>query len=155
MTFTVAEAEFEQRKIAFGTQQMQTLKIINSDGIFTNLGMLLSDQCKHSIKTAVFQGTDQSIFRDRREFSGSLFKQLNDVYAYLDRYNQTKATFHKLLRIDTRDYPEVALREALLNLIVHRLCKALHNRCYAKLIVMQRKFLFYRKQGLFSFFNLA
>ena len=96
------------------------LKIINSDGIFTNLGMLLSDQCKHSIKTAVFQGTDQSIFRDRREFSGSLFKQLNDVYAYLDRYHQTKATFHKLLRIDTRDYPEVALREALLNLIVHR-----------------------------------
>lgn len=82
--------------------------------------MLLSDQCKHSIKTAVFQGTDQSIFRDRRDFSGSLFKQLNDVYAYLDRYNQTKATFHKLLRIDTRDYPEVALREALLNLIVHR-----------------------------------
>lgn len=69
LTFTVAEAEFEQRKIAFGTQQMQTLKIINSDGIFTNLGMLLSDQCKHSIKTAVFQGTDQSIFRDRREFS--------------------------------------------------------------------------------------
>ena len=120
LTFTVAEAEFEQRKIAFGTQQMQTLKIINSDGIFTNLGMLLSDQCKHSIKTAVFQGTDQSIFRDRRDFSGSLFKQLNDVYAYLDRYNQTKATFHKLLRIDTRDYPEVALREALLNLIVHR-----------------------------------
>ena len=155
LTFTVAEAEFEQRKIAFGTQQMQTLKIINSDGIFTNLGMLLSDQCKHSIKTAVFQGTDQSIFRDRRDFSGSLFKQLNDVYAYLDRYNQTKATFHKLLRIDTRDYPEVALREALLNLIVHRLCKALHNLCYAKLIVMQRKFLFYRKQGLFSFFNLA
>ena len=66
LTFKVAEAEFEQRKIAFGTQQMQTLKIINSDGIFTNLGMLLSDQCKHSIKTAVFQGTDQSIFRDRR-----------------------------------------------------------------------------------------
>ena len=49
-----------------------------------------------------------------------MIKQLNDVYAYLDRYNQTKATFHKLLRIDTRDYPEVALREALLNLIVHR-----------------------------------
>ena len=48
-----------------------------------------------------------------------------------------------------------AIRELIINAMAHRLCKALHKRCYAKLIVMQRKFLFYRKQGLFSFFNLA
>jgi ATP-dependent DNA helicase RecG len=35
-------------------------------------------------------------------------------------HNQTRATFEKLLRIDNRDYPEVAVREALLNLLVHR-----------------------------------
>lgn len=35
-------------------------------------------------------------------------------------HNQTYATFDKLLRIDTRDYPETAVREALLNLLVHR-----------------------------------
>lgn len=60
---------------------------------------------------------------------------------------------------DTREnidaYPKRALFEGVINAIAHRLCKALHKRCYAKLIVMQRKFLFYRKQGLFSFFNLA
>ena len=53
------------------------------------------------------------------------------------------------------EYPEFAWKELIVNAVAHRLCKALHNRCYAKLIVMQRKFLFYRKQGLFSFFNLA
>lgn len=47
-------------------------------------------------------------------------RQLNEVYEYIDRYNQTQATFDKLLRIDTRDYPEAAVREALLNLFVHR-----------------------------------
>ena len=34
--------------------------------------------------------------------------------------NQTRATFEKLRRIDERDYPEVAVREALLNSLVHR-----------------------------------
>lgn len=119
LTFEATAKEFALRKIDFGIQQMQTLKIINN-GIFTNLGLLLSDQCMHTIKVAVFQGTDQNIFKDRHEFSGSLFKQLNDVYQYIDMHNQTHATFNKLLRIDTRDYPEIAVREALLNLLVHR-----------------------------------
>ena len=47
-------------------------------------------------------------------------QQLNEVYDYIDFHNQTRATFQKLLRIDSRDYPEVAVREALLNALVHR-----------------------------------
>lgn len=120
LTFESTANEFSLRHIDFGSQQMQTLKILNSDGIYTNLGLLLSEQCIHTIKVAVFQGTDQSIFKDRREFTGSLIRQLNEVYEYIDMHNQTRATFDKLLRIDTRDYPETAVREALLNLLVHR-----------------------------------
>ncbi len=82
--------------------------------------MLLSDQCMHTIKVAVFQGTDQTIFKDRREFAGSLLQQMNEVYDFIDFRNQTRATVEKLLRIDIRDYPEIAVREALLNLLVHR-----------------------------------
>lgn len=120
LTFVETSREFAHRNVEFGLQQMKTLKLLNNDGIYTNLGLLLSEQCKHTIKVAVFQGTDQSVFKDRREFSGSLFKQLNEVYEYIDMHNQTQSTFNKLLRIDTRDYPEDALREALLNLMVHR-----------------------------------
>lgn len=99
---------------------MQALKITSSDGLHTNLGLLLSDQYPHTVKAAVFERTDQSVFKDRREFSGSLMRQLDEVYDYIDFHNQTHATFQKLLRIDTRDYPEVAVREALLNSLVHR-----------------------------------
>ena len=120
LTFDAAEREFQLRNVEFGPQQMQTLKIKNSCGIYTNLGLLLSDQCVHTIRAAVFQGTDQNVFRDRREFSGSLLAQLNEVYAYIDRYNETQATFDGLLRVDARDYPETAVREALLNAVVHR-----------------------------------
>lgn len=120
LTFEATKKEFEKRNVVLGQPQMQTLKIVSADGIYTNLGLLLSEQCLHTIKAAVFEGINQNVFKDRREFSGSLMQQLNDVYDYIDFHNQTHATFRKLLRIDTRDYPEVAVREALLNTLVHR-----------------------------------
>lgn len=120
LTFETTTTEFSKKSIEFGKTQMKNLGIIGSDGLYTNLGLLLSDQCVHSIKGAIFQGTSKSIFKDRREFTGSILKQLNDIYKYIDLNNRTKATFSGLDRMDTRDYPQDAIREALLNAIVHR-----------------------------------
>lgn len=71
-------------------------------------------------KVAVFQGKDQTLFKDRREFLGSLMKQMNDVYEFIDFRNQTHSIIDKLMRKDVRDYPKIVIREALLNLLVHR-----------------------------------
>lgn len=120
LTFDAAEKEFGFRNVEFGPQQMRTLKLVDNDGLYSNLALLLSDQNPHTIKVAVFQGTNQMIFKDRREFGGSLMKQMNEVYEYIDFRNQTRATIEKLSRIDVRDYPVIAVREALLNLLVHR-----------------------------------
>lgn len=120
LSFDFAKAEFERRGIEFGAAQMRTLGIVGGDGLFTNLGLLLSNQCVHTIKTAVFEGTDKSVFKDRREYSGSLLKQLSSVYEYIDLHNKTHAKIEGLLRVDNRDYPEVAIRETLLNALVHR-----------------------------------
>lgn len=120
LTFQYAEKEFSKRNVPFEAAQKKTLGLLNQDNIFTNLALLLSDQCMHTTKAAVFQGSDQSIFKDRREFSGSIFKQMNELYDYIDFHNQTRSTFDRLLRIDTKDYPESAVREALLNSLVHR-----------------------------------
>lgn len=120
LTFEAVKEEFALRQVDFGMQQMRTLKMIDTDGLYSNLALLLSDQCVHTIKIAVFQGVDQTIFKDRREFTGSLLQQMNEVYAFIDFHNQTHATIEKLLRIDVRDYPEVSVREALLNMLTHR-----------------------------------
>ena len=120
LTFETTKKEFKIRKVAFGQPQIQTLKMISADGLYTNLGLLLSEQCPFTIKAAVFEGTNQNVFKDRREFCGSIMQQMNEVYNYIDLYNKTHSTFYKLLRIDARDYPEVALREALMNTLVHR-----------------------------------
>lgn len=120
LTFAAAADEFRKCNVDFNAAKMQTLGIISADGIYSNVGFLLSDQCSSTIKGATFAGTDQSEFQDRREFSGSLFQQMEELYSYLDLRNQTKATFEGLYRIDTRDYPEEAIREALMNSMVHR-----------------------------------
>ena len=120
LTFESAKKVFVERNVKFGLTQMKTLGMVTQDGVYTNLGLLLSDQCVHTIKAAVFQGTTQSEFKDRKEFSGSLFRQMNETYDFIDFRNQTHSTFDKLYRIDRRDYPETAVREALLNLLVHR-----------------------------------
>lgn len=120
LIFKYVSLEMKRRNIEFNEVQMKTLGLIGSDDLYTNLGLLLSDNCMHSIKIAYFEGIEKSIFKDRREFHGSLLKQLSDAYEYIDLLNKTKAIFKGLERIDERDYPPEAIREALLNTIVHR-----------------------------------
>lgn len=120
LTFQKADDYFKLHNLPFGAQQKRTLNIVGSDGTYTNLGMLLSDQCVHTIKLAVFDGSKKSVFRDRKELEGSLLAQLEDAYAYIDQFNRTRAEFEGLSRIDKRDYPSEAIREALLNAITHR-----------------------------------
>lgn len=120
LTFGYAEKEFAERDVPFGENQQKSLGLMNVDGIYTNLGLLISDQCVHTVKLAVFEGKEKAQFKDRREFSGSLLKQLNEVYEFIDRYNRNRAEIDGLHRIDKRDYPVEAVREALLNALVHR-----------------------------------
>lgn len=120
LTFDKAAAFFKKRKVEFGKAQMRTLHLIGEDDTYTNLAFLMSDQCTHTLKLAVFEGSKKSVFKDRRELSGSLLEQLEDAFDYIDRYNRTRAEFSGLDRVDMRDYPPEAVREALLNAIVHR-----------------------------------
>lgn len=119
LTFDKAAAFFKKRNVDFGNTQMRTLHLIGEDGTYTNLAYLLSDQCPHTIKLAVFEGSKKSVFKDRQELSGSLLAQMEEAFAYIDRFNRTRAEFSGLDRVDMRDYPVEAVREALLNAIVH------------------------------------
>ena len=120
LTFTTLERDFREAEIHLGEAQYKTLGLVDMDGTYSNLALLLSEQCPYSIKLSVFEGSIKAVFRDRYVFEGSVLAQLNDCYRIIDRYNRTRAEFDGLKRIDTREYPVEAVREALLNLIVHR-----------------------------------
>jgi ATP-dependent DNA helicase RecG len=120
LTFKATKQFFETENVPFGLNQQKSLRLQTTDGMYTNLGLLLSDQSVHTVKLALFEGLEKEIFKDRQEFSGSLLKQLEDAYTFLDMYNHNHAKVKGLYRDDQRDYPEDALREALLNALVHR-----------------------------------
>lgn len=121
LTFSSAAAAFERYGVDFSEEKYLALGMIHkNDGLFTNLALLMSDQCQHSIKVAVFGDDENTTFKDSREFKGSIFKQINETFRYIMLSNRTSSVFKGLERIDKSEYPEAALREALLNSVVHR-----------------------------------
>ncbi len=120
LTFIYADQYFAAAHIPFGADNKKTLKLLDADGYYTNTALLLSDQCEHSIKCAVYEGTGKTKFKMRKEFSGSVLKQMDEAYDFLSLNNNLNSTIDGLKRTDHPDYPPYALREALLNAIVHR-----------------------------------
>lgn len=121
LSFEAAANAFKKYGVQFGIEKYRVLGITHkNDELFTNLALIISDQCAHTTKVAVFGDDSNTVFKDNKEFGGSIFTQLEDTFNYLTLCNRTAATFKGLERIEKRDYPEEALREALLNALVHR-----------------------------------
>ena len=121
LTFTEAEKAFARYQVPLTEEKYVALGIRSlEDDQYTNLALLLSDQCQHTVKVAVFADSDRTIFKDAKEFAGSVLKQMEDTYSYLNLCNRKLAVFKGLERIEKPDYPEEAVREGLLNALVHR-----------------------------------
>ncbi|MBR6514994.1 MAG: putative DNA binding domain-containing protein [Clostridia bacterium] len=121
LTFKSANEAFKRYNVEFSKTKYRALGITTqAEELYSNLALIISDQCTHTTKVAVFADEKNTKFRDSKEFGGSIFKQLDNTYAYLTLCNKTTATFKGLERIERVDYPEEALREALLNALVHR-----------------------------------
>lgn len=120
LTFEYAEKIFAEREVRFGREQKQSLGLIRPDGRYTNLALIISDQCPYTTKAAIFEGLNKDRFKDRKEFTGSLFKQIENVRAYLHVYNRVRGTFEGVYRVDYPDYPDIVIREAYVNAIIHR-----------------------------------
>jgi ATP-dependent DNA helicase RecG len=120
LTFDYTRKVFEDAGVSFADNNMRTLGLIDADGYFTNAALLLSDQCEYSVKCAVYEGTGKTKFKARREFFGCILKQLDEAYSYISLNNNQNSTFDGLKRVDHPDYPPEALREAILNAVIHR-----------------------------------
>ena len=119
LTFNYAKKSFSTYGVDFSAEKFTVLGITNpTDHLFTNLGLIISDQCPYTTKVAVFEDDNNTKFQDSKEFTGSILCQLEEAFAYLQLHNA--AVIDGLKRIDHFDYPEEAVREALLNALVHR-----------------------------------
>ena len=160
---------FRREALRSGRMTEEDLNMSNEQ-LLDNLGLLEHGKLKRAaillfhrnpekwvtgayIKIGYFgEGSD---LRYQDEIHGSLFIQADRVIEliYL-KYMKAMISYDNVTRIETYPLPKAAVREAVYNAIIHRLWKAFHKRCYAKLIVMQshcRNHWFYRKSGSFYF----
>lgn len=119
LTFNYAKEVFKNNNIEFSKEKYKSLKMI-TDNKFNNLALLLSDQNPFTIKCAIFDGKNKTIFKDRKELSGSCLKMVEDAFYYMNLSNHINSTFKGLQRIDKKDYPDFSIRESLLNAVIHR-----------------------------------
>lgn len=72
------------------------------------------------IKCARFKGTTMAVFLDKKEYTGDLFTQLEQTELFIKNHLHLKAEILGLQRTETYEIPIPAIREALVNAIVHR-----------------------------------
>ena len=118
LSFTYAQSVFNDAGIPFDDVHKNILGIWDGER-YTNLGFLLSDQCDFQIKAAVLT-EGRTGFKDRMEISGSVLKQYDDAMNFIRRNSRMESTISGTNRTDVMDYPTEAVREILLNAIIHR-----------------------------------
>jgi ATP-dependent DNA helicase RecG len=102
------------------------LGLMSSDGAVTNACLLLfaKDPARfhpsHFVNCAVFKGLDRADIIDRKDFKGGLLDNLEDSWAFLKKHIQVRYEYRELRRIELFEIPLEALREALVNAIIHR-----------------------------------
>ena len=119
LTFDELSKIAKKKKLDFGPHKFRNLKIINKEGQFTNLGLLVSDQNPVEVKFAVY---DRNLdFKVKEEFHGSIVAIADDVLKYAELFNTTSAKIipGQISRVETKSYPGASLREAILNAICH------------------------------------
>ncbi len=72
------------------------------------------------IKCARFKGSEMDEFIDQRIISGPLFSQVEEAAAFFKRNIRRWAKVEGLYRKEAYEYPEQAVKEALVNAVCHR-----------------------------------
>lgn len=104
--------------------KLVNLKLIKTEnGITypTNALMILLGKYPHcTVKCARFKGVTMSIFTDKKEYGGDIFTILENTQSFVLNHINLKGEIKGLYRTDTYEIPVSALREAIINALVHR-----------------------------------
>ncbi len=121
LTFRNLELAFEERNKDFKKFKMVTSGFVNSENKYTNLAFMFSDQYDVQTKIAVYQGLTREIFKSKKEFTGSIIKQISNVIEYSYLCNETRVVIDgEPERKEYDSYNKIAIREAILNCYCHR-----------------------------------
>lgn len=107
-------------------QRLDHFNLRTSEGYLTNAAVALFgknptrqiSQCE--LKLARFEGTNMRVFRDQMVCEGNLFDQYDAIEAFCRKHMFLSGTMDQKERIDTLTVPYKVIREAALNILIHR-----------------------------------
>lgn len=115
-----------------------TLEKLHDFGILCRVGRnfypthafdLLTDNKNRfsKVQCAVFKGLTRDVFIDQKEFSGPIYDQIETAYQFVLRHIDKGIDLDGLYRRDSYELPVLAIREMIVNAVVHR--SYLHKSC--------------------------
>lgn len=142
-TFDELESKFKLEDISFtllnATLKKETLKeidinkdyisleLVNNNGVVTNAGLLLCDQGP-LIQSRIFctrwnglaKGSISGDAIDDKEYTGSIISLLDNAETFIRNNSKVSWDIEGMKRVERPDYPVKAVREAIVNAIIHR-----------------------------------
>ena len=120
LTFRQLRIYYESRDLTLNDSFAKTLDLLTADEGYNYVAYLLSDTNNMSIKLAKYAGTDRDELIENHEYGYcSLLKATNQVLDRLQIENTVKSSIGYPFRTDTPLWNERAVRELVINAIVH------------------------------------
>jgi len=118
------EGRFAQAGKVLDQSIMKNLKLIIEDNntIFPSNGLLiLLGKFEHvRMKCSRFKGSTMDVFLDRKEYDSDVFAQLANAENFIKNHIKLGSEIKGLQREDQYEIPLEAIRESLVNAVVHR-----------------------------------
>jgi len=124
LNLDIIYSEFAKIGKTCDIEKLKNLKLVNTSNdefLPTNaLAITLGKLANVSIKCARFKGSTMESFIDKKEFSGDLFTSIERSMEFLQNHLNLNAHIVGLQRVENYEIPLLALREILLNAVIHR-----------------------------------
>ena len=120
LTFRQLHIYYESKGFALNEHFLENLDLLTDTGEYNYVAYLLADENSMSIKVAKYAGTDRDILVSNNEYGFcSLLKATDQVLDKLKVENNVSSEITYKRRIDTPLWDERAMREIVINAIVH------------------------------------
>ena len=120
LNFEQLQIYYQSKGLALNERFAESLDLLTEDGKYNYVAYLLADNNGTSIKIAKYAGTDKVDLIENEEYGYcSLIKATKSVLDRLDIENRTFAKITSRERVERRLVDPIALREAVINAIVH------------------------------------
>lgn len=120
LSFAQLKIYYEEKKLTLNERFESSLELLTPEDKYNYLAYLLADENGNSIKVAKYAGRDKMDLIENEEYGYcSLIKATNAVLDKLKIENITRTKITSTQRIDKNLVDPLAMREAIINAIVH------------------------------------